>query len=144
MIQCCGCGSSFAPTGKGRRCPPCRRAYDAEWRTKRAALGLPTGGTKTWAPEKREAWQSAYYVRADVRARKAAQMKESAARHPERVKARRLVRSEIEAGRMMRAPCEVCGAAKTDAHHDDYSRPRDVRWLCRAHHDQLHAKAEGA
>ena len=35
--------------------------------------------------------------------------------------------------------CEICGNPKVDAHHDDYSRPRDVRWLCRAHHRQHHA-----
>jgi hypothetical protein len=36
-------------------------------------------------------------------------------------------------------PCEQCGA-KAEAHHDDYSRPGDVRWLCRKHHVQLHAR----
>lgn len=37
-------------------------------------------------------------------------------------------------------PCEVCGAEKADAHHDDYSRPGEVRWLCRRHHKQIHAR----
>ena len=35
-------------------------------------------------------------------------------------------------------PCEVCGATKTVAHHDDYAKPLDVRWLCRSHHALLH------
>ncbi|QEU07342.1 hypothetical protein [Paracoccus yeei] len=38
--------------------------------------------------------------------------------------------------------CEVCGAEKADAHHDDYSRPGHVRWLCRRHHNQHHARGE--
>ena len=35
-------------------------------------------------------------------------------------------------------PCEVCGIPESHAHHDDYSRPLDVRWLCEKHHKQLH------
>lgn len=43
-------------------------------------------------------------------------------------------------GLLIVQPCEVCGADKSDAHHDDYSRPGDVRWLCRRHHREHHAK----
>jgi len=35
-------------------------------------------------------------------------------------------------------PCEICGCEKSEAHHDDYSRPLDVRWLCRVHHLMHH------
>jgi hypothetical protein len=31
-------------------------------------------------------------------------------------------------------PCEVCGATKVEKHHPDYSKPLEVRWLCREHH----------
>jgi hypothetical protein len=34
--------------------------------------------------------------------------------------------------------CEVCGEAATAAHHDDYSKPLDVRYLCAAHHTDWH------
>jgi hypothetical protein len=34
--------------------------------------------------------------------------------------------------------CEECGAPKADAHHDDYSRPLDVRWLCETCHGAEH------
>lgn len=33
--------------------------------------------------------------------------------------------------------CEVCGAAAALAHHDDYERRLEVRWLCDRHH-RLH------
>lgn len=40
-------------------------------------------------------------------------------------------------------PCEVCGAAHAEKHHDDYSKPKDVRWLCRPHHLQWHRVNDG-
>lgn len=57
-------------------------------------------------------------------------------RYPERHRARRLVQQEIRAGRIERGSCEVCGAGMAEAHHDDYRKPLDVRWLCPAHHRQ--------
>ena len=66
--------------------------------------------------------------------------KRSRQRYPEKAKARDAVNHEIKMGRMVRLPCEVCGNPKTDAHHDDYSKPLEVRWLCREHHREVHAK----
>jgi hypothetical protein len=54
------------------------------------------------------------------------------------------VRSAIRRGLIERKPCEVCGAEPADAHHDDYSRPLAIRWLCRLHHRELHSKRGGA
>jgi hypothetical protein len=42
-------------------------------------------------------------------------------------------------GELPDQPCEACGATPAEMHHDDYSRPLDVRWLCRPHHLALHA-----
>lgn len=51
----------------------------------------------------------------------------------------------IRDGRLTKMPCEVCGCEKVHAHHDDYARPLDVRWLCALHHTQWHAEhGEGA
>lgn len=57
---------------------------------------------------------------------------------PEVPRAHHLVDKAIRQGELTRLPCEVCGAEKVDAHHDDYSKPLDVRWLCRFHHLQYH------
>jgi len=43
-------------------------------------------------------------------------------------------------GLLVPGPCEVCGTNKNiEGHHDDYSKPLSVRWLCRRHHAQHHA-----
>jgi hypothetical protein len=44
----------------------------------------------------------------------------------------------IRLGLLIKVPCEICGVEKVDAHHDDYSKPWDVRWLCRLHHAEHH------
>jgi len=56
----------------------------------------------------------------------------------ERVHAHNAVNHAISSGRMVRQPCERCGAEKVHAHHDDYSKPLEVRWLCSACHGIEH------
>lgn len=56
--------------------------------------------------------------------------------HPKRYKARNAVNNAIRDGRLERQPCEVCGK-KAQAHHDDYSQPFQIRWLCFKHHREL-------
>lgn len=40
--------------------------------------------------------------------------------------------------KIVKQPCTVCGELKVEAHHDDYSKPLDVVWLCVKHHNQTH------
>lgn len=55
----------------------------------------------------------------------------------EKIKSRRKVFVAVRNGSLKKKPCEVCGINKVDAHHDDYSKPLDVRWLCKKHHSEL-------
>ena len=41
---------------------------------------------------------------------------------------------------LKKEPCEICGCGGAHAHHEDYSKPLDVRWLCQAHHRAVHRK----
>ena len=61
------------------------------------------------------------------------------ARYPEKYKARNMAANAIRDGKLVRGPCEVCGK-KAQAHHDAYSTPLDVRWLCPKHHGLEHRK----
>lgn len=58
-------------------------------------------------------------------------------KNPLGYKAHYLVSNAIRDGRLKKMPCEVC-CGKAHAHHDDYAKPLNVRWLCPVHHQQLH------
>jgi ribosomal protein S27AE len=122
-IECKKCGTAFEPrawqiTCRDRRCLPCKRAQqNATNASKGDAL--------------REESRAAYQRRRDYYL--------NYRPDPQRRAARRKVATEIEAGRLQRCPCEKCGETKSEAHHDDYSKPLDVNWLCRRHHVERHA-----
>lgn len=61
-------------------------------------------------------------------------------RNPEKRRAQNAIGNAVRDGRIQRLPCEQCGAEKAQAHHDDYSKPLDVRWLCAWCHAQHHVK----
>jgi hypothetical protein len=64
---------------------------------------------------------------------------------PGKVAAARELAKGLRRGLVSRKPCELCGASKAHAHHDDYAKPLEVRWLCRSHHMKWHAvNGEGA
>lgn len=64
--------------------------------------------------------------------------KEYRGRYPEKYAAHKAVNSAIKCGNLERKPCEVCGKHLAQAHHDDYSKPLDVIWLCSKHHAERH------
>ena len=60
--------------------------------------------------------------------------------------AHNLVETAVSRGELVPQPCEVCGTnhrfkdgrRAVQAHHDDYSKPLEVRWLCQKHHHEWH------
>lgn len=60
-------------------------------------------------------------------------------KYPNKYKAHVMVNNAVRDGKLFSEPCEICGNVKSVAHHDDYLKPLNVRWLCCAHHSQWHA-----
>jgi hypothetical protein len=57
--------------------------------------------------------------------------------NPEKRKAHNAVKNALRYGKIHRHPCCICGN-KAQAHHEDYSKPLDVIWLCLRHHADRH------
>lgn len=63
--------------------------------------------------------------------------------NPEKVAVHKEICNALRRGALTRGPCEVCGTTeKIQAHHDDYTKPYAIRWLCRTHHVELHHKGK--
>lgn len=57
--------------------------------------------------------------------------------------ARRIVQQEVRAGRLTRPHnCSYCGrlARRIHAHHEDYSQPLLIEWLCTKCHGTRHSR----
>lgn len=59
-------------------------------------------------------------------------------KNKQKKKANLQVNRAIKSGKFSKQACEKCGCLEVEAHHDDYSKPLDVRWLCIKHHNEYH------
>ncbi len=61
-------------------------------------------------------------------------------RYPERIKCREIFFNARERGKIkVPSKCEICNnKTKLHGHHEDYSKPLEVRWVCRPCHRKIH------
>jgi ribosomal protein S27AE len=59
-------------------------------------------------------------------------------KYPNVHRAHQLIRNAKRRGVLKNMMCEQCGSDKSVAHHDDYSKPLEIRWLCQMHHLDWH------
>lgn len=63
------------------------------------------------------------------------------AKNPHKTRAHQVLNYAVKRGIIKRKPCEVCGKKeKIHGHHNDYSKPLEVNWLCAEHHAQKRLK----
>lgn len=107
------------PNGRAAYCRPCSRAYARE----RATLPRVKAVRAAWARGKGREAVDRYK-----------------ARHPVKTKAREILTHAIATGQLINPRvCEKCGKdERVEGHHDDYSAPLSVRWLCRWCHRAWH------
>jgi len=69
-------------------------------------------------------------------------LKEYRKRFPKKYKAHSLVSNAVRDGRLEKPNvCEACNQiTRVEAHHDDYDKPLEVRWLCSGCHKIWHAE----
>lgn len=143
--SCSGCGETkpasdfYVLVRRGKpslraRCKPCFYQQCSNWavsnREKQREIARRYRAEKPdLIRSTKERWTKANAERIksrDVAMRKA---------NPEKERAHWTVGNALRYGKLVKKPCEICGSARyVDAHHDDYSKPLDVRWLCRSHH----------
>jgi hypothetical protein len=64
--------------------------------------------------------------------------KKHRSKYPEKYKARTAVGNAVRDGRLTKEPCRICSNPRSTAHHEDYSKPLEVVWLCQIHHEAEH------
>lgn len=136
MLQCTKCSQvktedNFATdrkkkSGKHSHCRDCNRENVALWRElnpERSMEITRKSGRRYHATEKGKATQKA-----------------ANARYPKiKIRAVSIANYLLRKGVIARDGCELCENPVADMHHEDYSKPSEIRWLCRRHHKQLHA-----
>lgn len=77
-----------------------------------------------------------YHDNPEVRRRREERRKSE----PEKGRARWNTWKAVRDGVIKKGPCEVGSdcLGRIEAHHEDYGKPLEVRWLCKRHHMMLH------
>lgn len=133
----------------------CRKDYQREYRLKNKdkfkeysrkerEVRKDIISSKRKTPESREKMLKAIKRwREENKERYLAQQVEYKKKNRHKINARFRVTNAIRRGKMVRGTkCESCGIqeGKMEAHHEDYSKPLEVKWMCFVCHRKKHNK----
>jgi len=140
-MKCNKCGSEFEPKSwQSGVCSDCRNAarreYYVEHREEMRAKARSQEDTDEYRAMRRR-WRATKSGKEAVR--RGNQSRHARPGWKAEHNAHTKVSRAIAKGLLTRpGHCEVCDGVKTEAHHQDYSKPLDVMWLCVKHHNEQH------
>jgi hypothetical protein len=129
----------FQSTGYKYNCKSCecefkktKRKIDPNHSREIVRRSYARDHVKKAASERNKRYRAANYKKVRERERRQAQSEHS--------KVRRTFMNAIKEGKIIRPDtCEDCGANTfVEGHHFDYSKPLEVKWLCRTCHGKVH------
>lgn len=143
-MLCSKCGvefeqSSYQKKARNCICLACKRIYDRAYRKKRIDAGNPLISGRVPYEQRKESQY--HYARKDHVKRRVNELQKvyrNDINKRWKHQARWALNKAVKSGVVIRGTCEVCGDNKVDAHHDDYTKPLSVRWMCRKHHAEHH------
>ena len=125
--------------GHLNHCISCVKAYEKDRREKQLDRLKAYDKARANLPHRVQARKE--YAKTD--AGKSAHKKANDAylkRYPFKYVSRVLTRNAVRDGKLEKASCcTECGSTeKIEGHHDDYTKPLEVRWLCESCHKEWH------
>ena len=121
------------------QCKSCESIDKKKWREKNRERDRENG--KRWYRNNIEKQRDKNKKYREENCDKVAErMKKWILENPEKIKARNDALHAIERGEITKPKvCSKCGnGGLIDGHHEDYSKPLDVVWLCKSCHISLH------
>lgn len=151
--------ASKSKDGRQAQCKECSRASNYAWRSANPGRTIELRKLRDERNPGRRAEVQKRWAQAHPDALSASNRRYSE-RHPERKREQhrqwimlnptkhwchRKLNEAIRCGRIVKSTsCQDCGTSnkRLEGHHEDYSKPLEVIWLCKACHEHRHHKAD--
>lgn len=126
------------PDGHVNKCKECNKKDVTKNRKKNSEYYREYDKGRAMLPHRVEARKA--YIATD--AGKESRKKSTTAyrdKNPNKYKAHTMIGNAIRDGKLFKEACCICNSKDNiHGHHDDYSKPLNVRWLCSACHTKWH------
>lgn len=122
-------------SGYRTNCRDCEHLVNKEFREKNKDELKVKRRKRTGAQPKR-------YCTNPIRQKLNENVYRSQKKYPEKRAARTFLNSYIKMGKIVKPDCcEMClKKIRVEGHHEDYSKPLDVKWVCKRCHTDIHWK----
>lgn len=123
--------------GRGSRCRVCIRKHVSDW----AKANRERRNARPYNATRKRAAHERRMANPEIRQKINDKSSERCRANPDKVRARQIAQRAVRSGVLTRpANCEDRGREMKwiDGHHDDHTKPLEVRWICRS----CHRKAE--